>query len=170
MTWTADDITRFTKLSKQQIHAIGAAAVCNPNCFYDADLMLLLLCDVLKQLGFNDNDLNAIADTYCAELVGVYSEMRQDDVRVWIFSIADNRYATLMTSRGEDNGFYDIKERVTVKTIPAPLLSLSINVRRLYERSCVVLQSLRNPRVAVSIPPALPSAEADAPKHNHPLQ
>lgn len=171
MTWTAEELTRLTKLSKQQIVSIGVAADCNPNAFYDADLLLIFICDLLAQMGFNDNDLSALADQYCVDLVSCYSAFQKAPVVVAL-NIADNKYASLYIPflRTEEFTFFNIKEREMVKTIPEPLISLTISVRPLFVRLCEVLRSRRGPHAATEVPPILPSAGEASPPRTHPPQ
>lgn len=170
MTWTAEELTRLTKLSKQQIVSIGAALDGGPNAFHESDLLLIFVCDILAQLGFNDNDLNAIATEHFEELGACYGAFQRVPNLLVALSVADNKYTSLYSPflREHEFAFYNIKERERVKTIPEPLISLTISVRLLYVRLCEVLRSRPDHRAEVPFPPTLPSAEEASPPHTHP--
>lgn len=157
-------IQAVTNLEPMEIRFIVHTILSGPpeGALTEGEFLALLVYDLLKEMGFSKEPSASLIKNFKSEFERLGKEYAILEsgapVKAVTLQLVDNRYAFLSDKNGE---VYDLKALERVQRIPVPVLSLSIVLPRLFQRSLLAVQG---PRVGPGIKakPSLPGAGAVA--------
>lgn len=135
---TVEEMCKHTSLQPPDVNRL--LRILGTRANGDAVFLLVLVFDVLLQLGFAKDELIAMLcefESVLLELGGKYAAARPGDrLGTALLHILDNRFAeiTLECDR-EPEKVYDLKAAELVERFPSPCLSLAVVLPQLYRRA-----------------------------------
>jgi hypothetical protein len=124
------------------------------------ELLVLMVYDLLKQLGFSTEHLTALT-MHCKDRIlelGKKDESceKGDEIRVATLQILDNQWVMM----SGDEEVYNFRRMESAPRIGVPVLSLAIVLPRLYQRALSTLERRpRQPTGGEARPPVKPGGE-----------